>query len=88
MSQQLRARFLEIDREIQAQGYNAERAGSTYSAHMSLYNVAAGTQDITAMENARLAMHTNLDVILDSGCLVAKLTRERDEIMLRLLHGN
>ncbi len=85
--EQLRQQIMDLDKRILEQGNAAERAGNTYFAHMQLYNVAVGAKDQKAQEEHRLAMHTMLDVILDSGVTVANMNEERQALALRLFHG-
>lgn len=58
----------------------AERASRTYEAHMSLFNVAASAGDEKAMEEHRNALHSTVDIILDSGAMIAALKRDQQVI--------
>jgi hypothetical protein len=57
-------------------GQAAERASQTYTAHMTLFNVAASAGDEKGMEMHRQTIHNTVDTILDSGAMVAKLKAE------------
>jgi len=58
----------------------AERASRTYEAHMTLFNVAASAGDEEAMQQHRDALHSTVDIILDSGAMIAQLKRDQVEI--------
>lgn len=55
----------------------AQRASRTYAATMELYNVAAESGDEAAMQAHRDTLHTTVDIILDSGAMIGKLTKEQ-----------
>lgn len=87
MSEAIRKQIMDLDQRILEQGNSAERAGNTYQAHMQLFNVAVGAKDEKGMEQHRLTMHTMLDVILDSGVTVARMSEERQKLALKLYYG-
>lgn len=80
-------RIHELDRKLYEAGQAAERAGSTYQAHMQLFNVAVSAKDEQAMEQHRLTLHTMLDAILDSGVNVARMNEERCLLAVKVLRG-
>lgn len=69
-------KFADVQEQMRQAGLQAERAGNTYSAHMQLFNVAVSAKDEKAMEEHRLALHTMLDSILDSGAAIQRLQEE------------
>lgn len=80
-------RIHELDRKLYEAGQAAERAGSTYNAHMQLFNVAVSAKDEKAMEEHRLALHTMLDAILDCGVNVARMNEERCQLAVKVMRG-
>lgn len=82
------ARFADIQEQMRQAGLQAERAGNTYSAHMQLYNVAVSAKDKEAMEQNRLALHTMLDSILDSGAAIAELQEQAFELQQKHLRNH
>jgi translation initiation factor IF-2 len=72
----LMQRLANIQEQMRQAGLQAERAGNTYSAHMQLFNVAVSAKDEKGMEEHRLALHTMLDSILDSGVAIANLNEQ------------
>jgi hypothetical protein len=69
-------RAVEIQRLQAEHSATAERAAAMYGAHVTLFNVAAGTQDATLMDTYRLAVHADVDMLLDSGAMIGKLQAE------------
>lgn len=70
----------ELDRIMTEHGNTATRASQTYTATMTLFNVAADAGDEKAMELHRATMHTCVDTILDAGAMLAKLQKQKYEI--------
>lgn len=73
-------RLRDVHEQMRQAGLQAERAGNTYSAHMQLFNVAASAGDEKGMEDNRLALHTMLDSLLDSGAAIARLQEELHQV--------
>lgn len=69
-------KLADLHEQMRQAGLQAERAGNTYSAHMQLFNVAVSAKDKEGTEQNRLALHTMLDSILDSGAAIAQLQEE------------
>lgn len=55
-------------------------ASRTYAATLELYNVAAEAADEKAMQLHRDTLHTTVDVILDSGAMLAQLRKKMKDI--------
>lgn len=55
---------------------NAEQASQRYSAHMTLFNVAASNGNEKEMEDHRLTIHACVDAILDAGMSISRNNRE------------
>lgn len=70
----------EISGRMSEHADTAQRASRTYAATMELYNVAAEAGDEKAMQAHRDTLHTTVDVILDSGAMIATLDRDRRKI--------
>jgi hypothetical protein len=47
---------------------------------MMLYNVAASASDENGMQAHRDTLHSTLDVLLDSGAMIAQLTKDIKKI--------
>lgn len=80
-------KFADIQEQMRQAGLQAERAGNTYSTHMQLFNVAASANDKEGMEQNRLALHTMLDSILDSGANIARLNDQIFELQQQHLRN-
>lgn len=74
--QQANERIRTMQRQSSEHADAAERASQTYTATMTLYNVAANAGDKNAMATHRETLHTMVDVILDSGAMIAQLTKD------------
>jgi len=70
----------ELGNTMSEHAETAERASRTYSATMELYNVAASAGDEEAMQRHRDTLHSTVDTILDSGAMIASITRQQKEI--------
>lgn len=74
------AKCRELGTKSQEHADTAERASQTYSAVMTLYNVAASAGDEHAMQQHRDVLHATVDTILDSGAMISKLKTEMERI--------
>lgn len=70
------ARHQEIITELQRLGRVATSLQTRYSAHFSLHQVAAMAGDRQEIAQRRDELHTILDVILDNGESIHRLTEE------------
>lgn len=59
------------------------RIGDQYSAHMSLYNVAASNCDKEEMEKQRETLHSLLDHMLDNGAVLGEGQRDMQKLRRR-----
>lgn len=73
-------RCQELDRIMTEHGNTATRASQTYTATMTLFNVAADAGDEEAMQKHRDTLHTCIDSICDAGAMLAKLQKEKYEV--------
>ena len=78
--QELNNRIQELNKQLRDRGNEAHRAGETYTATMTLYNVAVSAEDPAEQEKHRLTMHSMLDVILDTGLCIYQMNKELIEI--------
>lgn len=69
-----------IQKQITEHADASERASQTYTATMMLYNVACSAADKKAMSLHRDTLHTVLDVLLDSGAMIADLQKQIKEL--------
>lgn len=76
-------RITEVIRLANEHALTSERAAAAYSAHMTLYILAAGVADASSMEQERITLHNLLDNILDAGAMVGQLSKERDALFLK-----
>lgn len=74
-------RVRELTAKMQEHADTATRASDTYTAHMTLFNVAASAGDEKAMQIHRDTLHATVDSILDSGAMLAKLRTEYNRIV-------
>ena len=70
----------ELSKTMNDHANTAMRASRTYTASMELYNVAAEAGDEKRMQELRDTLHTTVDVILDSGAMIATLQKQIHEI--------
>jgi hypothetical protein len=74
------AKSRELNMKMTEHSNTASRASQTYTATMTLYNVAADAGDEAAMQLHRDTLHTCVDTILDAGAMLSKLQKELHEI--------
>lgn len=69
-----------IDQEMLDHSVTAERCGQTYSAQMQLYSIACAGTDEKEIEELRLKCISNIEMLLDAGAAIGRLTRERNAV--------
>ena len=71
----------QYDSEMNVAASLAEVASQRYAGHMELFNAAVRMGDDKEAEAQRLALHAQLDAILDNGHVVHSRKRLKDKIM-------
>lgn len=70
--------------EMGSHSDTAQRVATRYEAHMSLFRVAASSEDEKEMEVQRDKLHNLLDTMLDSCMSLGKLSSEANKILRSL----
>ncbi len=79
-AEELQRRANELGNHIAQLGNGSERISTKYTAHMSLFNMAAAEDDKEGMEKHRSILHDLVDNLLDNGMNIFSASRELDKV--------